>query len=110
MDRASKPSGACAAHLDQRDNLTELECSMVKIIQIFHSYSGDQCKLRKKDLKELINSQMSTFVKRIQDSKTLDLIFTDLDSNHDHEIDFNEFSALIAMVISACHTTLHESQ
>ncbi|CAI9546749.1 unnamed protein product [Staurois parvus] len=36
---------------------------MVNIIQVFHSYSGKDCKLKKKDLKELINSQMSSFVK-----------------------------------------------
>ncbi|CAH2224198.1 S100-B-like [Pelobates cultripes] len=108
MDSTSKSDGSCTAHLDDGPELTELECCMVKIIKIFHSYSGVHCKLRKKDLKELINSQMSTFVKQIQDTKTLDFIFSDLDANHDCEIDFSEFSALIAMVTSACHTSFHE--
>ncbi|XP_031753018.1 protein S100-B isoform X2 [Xenopus tropicalis] len=90
-----------------RQDLTELENSMVNIIKIFHSYSGENCKLRKGDLKELINTQLSTFVK-IQDSETLDIIFTDLDENHDQEIDFSEYAALIAMVTSACHKSFHE--
>ncbi|XP_068122073.1 protein S100-B-like [Hyperolius riggenbachi] len=92
----------------RRQELTELESSMVNIIRVFHSYAGENCKLRKKDLKELINAQMSTFVKQVQDTKTLDVIFSDLDANHDHEIDFSEFAALVAMVTSACHTSFHE--
>ncbi|XP_072255246.1 protein S100-B-like [Pyxicephalus adspersus] len=90
--------------------LTELERSMVNIIRVFHSYSGENCKLKKKDLKELINSQMSSFVKQVQDTHTLDVIFSDLDANYDREIDFSEFAALVAMVTSACHVSFHEMQ
>ncbi|CAJ0965584.1 unnamed protein product [Ranitomeya imitator] len=93
-----------------RQELTELECSMVNIIRIFHSFSNNQCKLKRKNLKELINKQMSTFVKQVQDTDTLEIIFRDLDANHDREIDFSEFAALIAMVTSACHTSFHEAQ
>ncbi|KAG8452397.1 hypothetical protein GDO86_004265 [Hymenochirus boettgeri] len=81
---------------------------MVKIIDVFHSYSGDNCKLRKGDLKELINTQMSTFVEQIQDTETLDAIFTDIDENHDQEIEFGEYAALVAMVTSACHSSFHK--
>ncbi|XP_073526302.1 protein S100-B-like [Phyllobates terribilis] len=108
-----KPESTCSSrfpNLPDGQELTELECSMVNIIRIFHSFSNDHCKLRRKNLKELINKQMSTFVKKVQDTDTLEVIFRDLDANHDREIDFSEFAALIAMVTSACHTSFHEAQ
>ncbi|XP_075449272.1 protein S100-B-like [Ascaphus truei] len=100
----------CVSPSGTGPELTELESAVVKIIQVFHSYSGDRCKLKKKDLKKLINTQMTTFVQQIHDSKTLDVIFKDLDDNHDREIDFREYTALVAMVISACHTSFHEEK
>lgn len=45
------------------DNMSELEKGMVSIIQIFHKYSGHKCKLKKAELKDLINNEMSTFIK-----------------------------------------------
>ncbi|XP_048110204.1 protein S100-B-like [Alosa alosa] len=84
-------------------DMSDLENSMVSIINVFHKYSGHKCHLKKADLKDLINNEMSHFMKKVQDSETLDQIFTDLDQNGDLEIDFQEFIALIAMVTSACH-------
>ncbi|KAM9813911.1 protein S100-B-like [Neosynchiropus ocellatus] len=80
-----------------------LENGMITIIQVFHKYSGQNCKLRKADLKALVNNEMSHFVKKIQENETLDQLFADLDQNADLEIDFKEFVSLIAMVTSACH-------
>ncbi|KAM3936433.1 protein S100-B-like [Leptodactylus fuscus] len=105
-----KPESTCSSSLPDGQELTEMESSMVNIIKVFHNYSNAHCKLRRKNLKELINKQMSTFVKQVQDTNTLDIIFRDLDANHDREIDFSEFAALIAMVTSACHTSFHEAQ
>ncbi|KAF4093884.1 hypothetical protein AMELA_G00006970 [Ameiurus melas] len=82
---------------------SELEKAMLTIVQIFHKYSRQKCKLKKADLKDLINNEMSQFVLKIQDKDTLDLLFSDLDQNGDREIDFQEFIPLIAMVTSACH-------
>lgn len=45
------------------DSMSELEKGMVSIIQIFHKYSGHKCKLKKAELKDLINNEMSTFIK-----------------------------------------------
>ncbi|CAF96543.1 unnamed protein product [Tetraodon nigroviridis] len=84
------------------DNISELEKGMVSIIQIFHKYSGHKCTLKKAELRDLINNEMSTFIKKIQENETLDELFSDLDQNGDLEIDFKEFIALIAMVTSAC--------
>ncbi|XP_030276027.1 protein S100-B-like [Sparus aurata] len=82
--------------------MSDLENGMITIIKVFHKYSGHKCKLKKAELKELINNEMSQFIKKIQDSDTLDELFADLDQNGDLEIDFKEFIALIAMVTSAC--------
>ncbi|XP_068598824.1 protein S100-B-like [Brachionichthys hirsutus] len=84
------------------DNMSELERGMLTVIRVFHKYSGQKCKLKKAELKALINSEMSNFIKKIQENDTLDELFADLDQNRDLEIDFKEFIALIAMVTSAC--------
>ncbi|KAJ8258933.1 hypothetical protein COCON_G00179450 [Conger conger] len=83
--------------------MSDLENSMMTIIQVFHKYSKHQCTLRKADLKELINNELSCFIMNIQDNETLDQLFLDLDQNGDLKIDFQEFIAMVAMVTSACH-------
>uniref|UniRef100_A0A669DDZ0 EF-hand domain-containing protein n=1 Tax=Oreochromis niloticus TaxID=8128 RepID=A0A669DDZ0_ORENI len=80
--------------------VSDLESSMLTIIQTFHQYSGQKSNLKKADLKELINNEMNNF---IVENDTLDKLFADLDQNGDLEIDFKEFIALIAMVTSACN-------
>ncbi|XP_021424640.1 protein S100-B isoform X1 [Oncorhynchus mykiss] len=84
-------------------NMSELESAMIAIIHVFHKYSGHKCKLKKAELKDLINNEMSHFIINIQEKETLDELFADLDQNGDLEIDFQEFIALIAMMTSACH-------
>ncbi|XP_053171445.1 protein S100-B-like [Scomber japonicus] len=86
-----------------KENMTDLENGMVTIIRVFHKYSGHKCKLKKAELKELINNEMSHFIMKIHENETLDELFADLDQNGDLEIDFQEFITLIAMVTSACH-------
>uniref|UniRef100_A0A3Q3VRE4 S100/CaBP-9k-type calcium binding subdomain domain-containing protein n=1 Tax=Mola mola TaxID=94237 RepID=A0A3Q3VRE4_MOLML len=82
--------------------MSELERGMVAIIQVFHNYSGQKCKLKKAELKELINNEMSTFIKH--PPTIISLIFNEHFNftNGDLEIDFKEFITLIAMVTSAC--------
>ncbi|KAM3877887.1 protein S100-B-like [Diretmus argenteus] len=86
-----------------KQSMSDLESAMVTIIEVFHKYSGHKCKLKKAELKELINNEMGHFIMKIQENETLDELFADLDQNGDLEIDFQEFIALIAMVTSACH-------
>uniref|UniRef100_A0A3P8SF76 EF-hand domain-containing protein n=1 Tax=Amphiprion percula TaxID=161767 RepID=A0A3P8SF76_AMPPE len=78
-----------------------LEVGMVTIIRVFHKYSGLKGKLKKAELKDLINNEMNHFI--MVKNETLDELFADLDQNGDLEIDFKEFITLIAMVTSACH-------
>ncbi|KAF1391481.1 hypothetical protein PFLUV_G00042580 [Perca fluviatilis] len=85
-----------------KKNMSDLEEGMVTIIKVFHKYSGHKCKLKKAELKELINNEMSQFIMKIHENETLDKLVADLDQNGDLEIDFKEFITLIAMVTSAC--------
>lgn len=43
--------------------MSDLENGMITIIKVFHKYSGHKCKLKKAELKELINNEMSQFIK-----------------------------------------------
>lgn len=42
--------------------MSDLESSMVTIIRVFHQYSGHKCKLKKVELKSLINNEMNNFI------------------------------------------------
>lgn len=45
-----------------KDAMSELENGMATIIRVFHRYSGEKGKLKKTELKALINNEMSHFV------------------------------------------------
>lgn len=44
------------------DNMSDLERGMITIIRVFHKYSGHKCKLKKAELKALIDNEMSNFI------------------------------------------------
>ena len=43
--------------------MSDLETSMITVIRVFHKYTGDKCKLKKAELKDLINKELSHFIK-----------------------------------------------
>lgn len=45
-----------------KENMSDLEGGMVTIIEVFHKYSGHKCKLKKAELKALINNEMNHFI------------------------------------------------
>lgn len=45
------------------DKMSDLEKGMVNIITVFHKYSGHRGKLKKADLRALINNEMNNFIK-----------------------------------------------
>lgn len=86
--------------------MSALEKAMIAIIDAFHQYSGkegDKHKLKKSELKELINNELPHFLGEIKDQETVDKVMETLDADGDAECDFQEFVAFIAMVTSACH-------
>ncbi|XP_032880434.1 protein S100-B [Amblyraja radiata] len=86
--------------------MSDLENALVTIIETFHKYSGndgDKLKLKKADLKNLINNELSNFIEDLKDPETLDKLVESLDTDGDTECDFQEFVAFISMVTTACH-------
>lgn len=86
--------------------MSELEKAMVALIDIFHQYSGregDKHKLKKSELKELINSELSHFLEEIKEQEVVDKVMETLDEDGDGECDFQEFMAFVSMVTTACH-------
>ncbi|XDB47120.1 hypothetical protein ABFV05_000736 [Capra hircus] len=87
-------------------DMSELEKAMVALIDVFHQYSGregDKHKLKKSELKELINNELSHFLEEIKEQEVVDKVMETLDSDGDGECDFQEFMAFVAMVTTACH-------
>uniref|UniRef100_A0A7N4V7T7 Protein S100-B n=2 Tax=Sarcophilus harrisii TaxID=9305 RepID=A0A7N4V7T7_SARHA len=94
----------------QKDHLifamSDLEKAMLAIIETFHQYSGkegDKHKLKKSELKELINNELSHFLGEIKEQETVDKVMETLDVDGDAECDFQEFVAFVAVITSACH-------
>ncbi|XP_078057220.1 protein S100-B-like [Mustelus asterias] len=84
--------------------MSDLENALIAIIKVFHKYT--ECKrdkLKKAQLKALVNNELSQFIENIKDQETLDTLMLDLDENGDMEIDFQVFATFVAMVTSACH-------
>ncbi|XP_035248836.1 protein S100-B-like isoform X1 [Anguilla anguilla] len=90
----------------QRLKMTDLENSLETIIEVFHKYAekeGDKNKLKKSELKDLINNELSAFLGHVKDQATMDSLMETLDTDGDSECDFQEFMTFITMVIICCH-------
>ncbi|CAO2608472.1 Protein S100-B [Lemmus lemmus] len=93
-------------HSSAASRMSELEKAMVALIDIFHQYSGregDKHKLKKSELKELINNELSHFLEEIKEQEVVDKVMETLDEDGDGECDFQEFMAFVSMVTTACH-------
>ncbi|KAM4528178.1 protein S100-Z [Odontesthes bonariensis] len=85
---------------------SQLEGAMGALITVFYNYSGndgDKHKLNKGELKQLLNSELTDFLKSQKDPMLVEKIMNDLDSNKDNEVDFNEFVVLVAALTVACN-------
>ncbi|XP_028327633.1 protein S100-A1 [Gouania willdenowi] len=85
---------------------TNLQGTMEDLIKVFHRYSareGDKYKLNKKELKNLLQDELSDFLAGPSDSAVVEKIMCDLDENKDGEVDFQEFVVLVAALTVACN-------
>ncbi|XP_077177230.1 protein S100-A1 [Paroedura picta] len=85
---------------------SQLENAMEGLITVFHKYSGkegDKYKLSKKELKELLQNELSMFLENQKDASVVDGIMQDLDENGDGEVDFTEFVTLVAGLTVVCN-------
>ncbi|XP_048834149.1 protein S100-B [Brienomyrus brachyistius] len=86
--------------------MTDFESSLATIVTVFIKYArkeGDKHKLKKSELKDLINNELSNFLEQIKDQATMDNLMESLDTDGDSECDFQEFMTFVTMVTICCH-------
>nr|ACI66608.1 S100-A1 [Salmo salar]ADM16264.1 S100-A1 [Salmo salar] len=84
---------------------SQLESSMQSLITVFHCYAdkdGDCNTLSKKELKELMQTELVSFLKSQKDPAAIDKIMKDLDQNGDGKVSFEEFVSLVVGLSIAC--------
>ncbi|XP_069650423.1 protein S100-A1 isoform X1 [Haliaeetus albicilla] len=95
-----------------RAMVSQLEGAMETLINVFHHYSGkegDKYKLSKKELKELLQSELGCLLETQKDTGAVEKIMQDLDENGDGEVDFQEYVVLVAALTVACNTFFWEN-
>ncbi|XP_044529973.1 protein S100-A9 [Gracilinanus agilis] len=92
------------------------KCTMEKALDImvntFHQYSGqvgDPDTLTRGEMKQLINKEMPNFLKNAKDLQNSKHIMQELDTDQNGQVNFNEFSVLMARLIMATHERMHET-
>ncbi|KAJ8005018.1 hypothetical protein DPEC_G00142290 [Dallia pectoralis] len=84
---------------------SELESAMESLIMVFHRYADKDGRgetLSKKELKQLMETELASFLKSQKDPATIDKIMKDLDQNGDGEVSFEEFVSLVVGLSIAC--------
>uniref|UniRef100_A0A8C7M1I0 EF-hand domain-containing protein n=2 Tax=Oncorhynchus TaxID=8016 RepID=A0A8C7M1I0_ONCMY len=84
---------------------SQLERSLQSLITVFHRYAdkdGDCNTLSKKELKELMQTELGSFLKSQKDPAAIDKIMKDLDQNGDGKVNFEEFVSLVVGLSIAC--------
>ncbi|XP_058503322.1 S100 calcium binding protein T [Solea solea] len=97
--------------MSKSENPSTLENAMQLMIQTFHKYSGDEgdkYTLSRSELKEMLTTELATYLGNAQDKEAVDKIMGDLDSNNDGEVDFTEFIILIGALTVACNDYFQE--
>ncbi|XP_045402318.1 protein S100-A12 [Lemur catta] len=91
--------------------MSKLEEHMEGIINVFHQYSvrtGDFDTLSKGELRQLLSKELANTIKNTKDKETVDKIFAGLDANRDQQVDFVEFTTLVASVLKTAHENIHK--
>ncbi|XP_064210515.1 protein S100-A10b [Anguilla rostrata] len=84
---------------------SELERAMEMLISVFHRYAakeGNSNSLNRAELKTLMESELSGFLKSQKDPDAVGSIMKSLDDNRDGEVDFKEFVSLVVGLSIAC--------
>ncbi|NXD87982.1 S10A4 protein, partial [Halcyon senegalensis] len=84
-----------------------LEHSLAVMVSTFHKYSGkggDKFKLNKAELKDLLMKELPSFsVSRQTSDASLQQLMSNLDSNSDSEVDFQEYAVFLACMAMMCN-------
>ncbi|XP_061753415.1 protein S100-A1-like [Nerophis ophidion] len=83
---------------------SELEIAMESLITVFHRYASRDGKgtLNRRELRELMENELSNFLRSQKDPAAVDKIMKDLDTNGDGQVDFEEFVSLVVGLSIAC--------
>lgn len=84
---------------------SELEHAMESLIVVFHRYAGKEGSpgtLTRRELRTLMENELSGFLKSQKDPTTVDRLMKDLDANKDGEVNFEEFLSLVLGLSIAC--------
>ncbi|XP_076864242.1 protein S100-A10a [Brachyhypopomus gauderio] len=84
---------------------SDLEKAMESLIMVFHRYAcreGNSSTLSRRELHELMENELSNFLKSQRDPRIVDKIMKDLDTNRDGEVSFEEFVSLVVGLSIAC--------
>nr|XP_055076322.1 protein S100-A10a [Misgurnus anguillicaudatus] len=84
---------------------SDLEQAMESIIVVFHRYAGKEGSsgtLTRRELRTLMENELSGFIKSQRDPTIVDRIMKDLDANRDGEVNFEEFVSLVLGLSIAC--------
>uniref|UniRef100_W5MJT4 Protein S100 n=1 Tax=Lepisosteus oculatus TaxID=7918 RepID=W5MJT4_LEPOC len=95
----------CVCESHSANMPSDLERTMETLITVFHRYAdkdGDSNTLSKRELKELMEKELSSFLKSQKDPGAIDKIMRDLDQNGDGQVSFEEFVSLVVGLSIAC--------
>ncbi|KAL7886688.1 hypothetical protein AOLI_G00044090 [Acnodon oligacanthus] len=84
---------------------SDLEKAIESLIIVFYRYSGKEGNsntLSRRELKQLMEVELASFLKSQKDPATVDKILKDLDANGDGEVNFEEFVSLVVGLSIAC--------
>ncbi|CAI5690998.1 unnamed protein product [Oreochromis niloticus] len=80
---------------------SELENCMEGLIKVFHRYAKNGS-LTRQNLRQLMEAELSSFLKCQKDPAAVDKIMKDLDANGDGLVNFEEFVSLVVGLSVAC--------
>ncbi|NP_001349526.2 protein S100-A4 isoform X1 [Canis lupus baileyi] len=109
----AQPEGCCLTHTACATVLVltatmtfPLEKALDVMVSTFHKYSGkegDKFKLNRSELKELLMRELPSFLGKRTDEAAFQKLMSNLDSNRDNEVDFQEYCVFLSCVAMMCN-------
>uniref|UniRef100_A0A8C5Q0T7 Protein S100 n=2 Tax=Leptobrachium leishanense TaxID=445787 RepID=A0A8C5Q0T7_9ANUR len=91
---------------------TELKTAISLLVGVFDTYSkkeGDSSTLSRKELKDLLQSELGDALAVTKNPSQVDNILKDLDFNGDGQVDFTEYMVLVGALAMSCYEFFQQS-